>query len=151
MNREFEFFHGVALTRLVHSAGKKLCLERFPSLSNSAYIIDEKIGLYVKYCAKRMSPWRFTFKKEHQDEIQAIRERLNTVFVLLVCNDDGLVCLGDKELHQILDTQHDPVEWVSASRRRREMYTVKGSNGTLEFKVGANEFPEKLFRDPKVG
>jgi hypothetical protein len=45
----------------------------------------------------------------------------------------------------ILDNQHEPIEWISASRRKREMYTIKGSNGELNFKVGQSDFPAKLF------
>jgi len=43
------------------------------------------------------------------------------------------------------DDQHDPIEWISATRHRREMYAVNGSNGELGFKIGQNDFPEKLF------
>jgi hypothetical protein len=55
--------------------------------------------------------------------------------------------IGYLELKEILDNQHDPIEWISATRHKREMYSVKGSNGELNFKIGQNEFPEKIFRD----
>lgn len=145
MTREFEFFHGLVLARLLHSVDGKVGIERFPAASNSAYIVNDSIGLYIKYCAKRMTPWRFTFRKEHQTELQKMRMILDAVFIVLVCNDDGLVCLRDDELKQITDNVREPVEWVSATRRRRQMYSVKGSNGALEFKMGARDFPEKIF------
>jgi hypothetical protein len=62
-----------------------------------------------------------------------------------VCNDDGIVCLAYHELKEILDAEYGDVEWISATRRRREMYSVKGSDGSLEFKIGQNDFPNKLF------
>lgn len=62
----------------------------------------------------------------------------------MVCNDDGIVCLGYEELRQILNNQHHPIEWISATRHKREMYAVRGSNGELDFKVGQNDFPGKL-------
>jgi hypothetical protein len=67
-------------------------------------------------------------------------------FDFLVCNDDGVVYLSYNELRQILDNQHDPIEWISATRHRGEMYAVKGSNGRLDFKIGKSDFPDKLFR-----
>ena len=94
-----------------------------------------------------MTPWRFTFKKEHQEEIDLMKSRFKNVFLVLVCNDDGVVCLSYPELRRILDAQHDPIEWISATRHKREMYAVKGSNGELDFKIGQNDFPAKLFMD----
>jgi hypothetical protein len=94
-----------------------------------------------------MSPWRFSFAKEHQEEIEFLRANCDTVFVVLVCNDDGIVCLSYSELKRLLDQEFDEMEWLSVSRRKREMYTVAGSNGSLDFKIGAKEFPGKLFSD----
>jgi len=144
MIKEFEFFHGLVFARIIHAAQGALSIRSFSASSNSSYVINENIGLYIKYSTKRMTPWRFTFKRQHQDEISEIKEQLGSVFLILVCNDDGVVCLSYGELKQILDEQHDSLEWVSATRRPREMYAIKGSNGRLEFKIGANEFPSKL-------
>lgn len=94
-----------------------------------------------------MTPWRFTFRKDHQEEIDLLKANFKKVFLILVCSDDGVVCLVYPELKQILDNQHGPIEWISATRHKREMYLVKGSNGELDFKIGQNEFPEKIFRD----
>jgi len=88
--------------------------------------------------------------KEHQTEIDLMQQKYHEVFLLLVCNDDGVVCLSHEELRKLLDSQHAPIEWISVTRRKREMYAVKGSNGELDFKVGQREFPEKLFRDGAI-
>lgn len=145
MIKEFEFFHGLVFARILHGTQRPLSIKPFPSGSNAAYVVNEKIGIYIKYSGKRMTPWRFTFKKEHQQEIELMRQGLKEVFLLLVCNDDGVVCLNYSELKQILDDQHDAIEWISATRHKREMYAVKGSNGELGFKIGPNDFPEKIF------
>ena len=92
-----------------------------------------------------MTPWRFTFRREHQDEIDLMTAKFEYVFLVLVCNDDGIVCLSYPELKQILDNQHEPIEWISATRHKREMYAVKGSNGELDCKIGQKEFPKKIF------
>jgi len=145
MTKGFEFFHGMVFARLVHSVEGRVSIERFPAASNASYVVNGSIGLYIKYCTKRMTPWRFTFRKEHQSELQAIKAKLGSVFIVLVCNDDGLVCLAYDELMKIIENAREPTEWVSATRRPREMYAVKGSSGPLEFKVGASAFPQKIF------
>jgi hypothetical protein len=147
MIKDFEFFHGVVFARILHGTRRSLTVCPFQSVSNSSYVVNGSVGIYVKYSSKRMTPWHFTFKKEHQAEIDLMKSSFKNVFLVLVCNDDGIVCLSYSELKEILDNQHDPIEWISATRRKRKMYSVKGSNGELDFKIGKNEFPEKIFRN----
>lgn len=145
MIKEFEFFHGLVFARILHGTRDPISIKVFASESNASYVLNEYIGIYIKYSSKRMTPWRFTFKKEHQLEIELMQKSLKKVFLLLVCNDDGVVCLSYDELKQILDDQHDSIEWISATRSKREMYAVKGSDGKLGFKIGPNDFPSKIF------
>ncbi len=147
MIKDFEFFHGVVFARILHGTQRPLSVRPFQSASNASYVVNNTIGIYIKYSSKRMTPWRFTFKKEHQKEIGLMKSSLENVFLILVCNDDGMVCLNYSELKEILDDQHDPIEWVSETRHKREMYSVKGSNGELDFKISRNDFPKKIFRD----
>lgn len=147
MIKEFEFFHGLVFARILHATQRPLSIRPFGSTSNASYVVNDFVGIYIKYSSKRMTPWRFTFTKEHQDEIEVLKKSFNRVFLILVCNDDGIVCLSYSELKKILDSHHDPIEWISATRHKREMYGVKGSNGTLDFKIGKSDFPEKMFSD----
>jgi hypothetical protein len=142
---KFEFFHGLVFARIIHGTQRPLSVKPFQSISNASYVVNDNIGIYIKYSTKRMTPWRFTFQKEHQEEIDLMKSKFKNVFLVLVCNDDGVVCLNYSELKQLFDNQHDPIEWISATRHKREMYAVKGSNGELGFKIGQNEFPEKIF------
>jgi len=146
MIKEFEFFHGLVFARILHGTQRPLSIKPFQSVSNASYVVNDKIGIYIKYSSKRMTPWRFTFRREHQEEIDLMKSQFSNVFLLLVCNDDGIVCLSYSELKKLLDNQLDPIEWISATRHKRQMYAVKGSNGELDFKIGQNDFPEKLFQ-----
>lgn len=82
--------------------------------------------------------------REHQEEILKIKRDLGRVCLVLVCHHDGIVTLSFDELKEILDENYEPVEWISVTRRKREMYLVKGSDGSLNFKVGRNDFPKKI-------
>jgi hypothetical protein len=77
-----------------------------------------------------------------------MKRNVGAVFLLLVCNEDGVVVLTFDELKQILDEDHETVEWISAARNRRQMYSIKGSDGKLSFKVGRDEFLHKMFSMP---
>ncbi|HEU5069107.1 MAG TPA: hypothetical protein VFV96_01710 [Verrucomicrobiae bacterium] len=145
MIRDFEFYHGLVFARILHATQRPLSIRPFQSASNSSYVVNDTVGIFIKYSSKRMTPWRFTFMTEHQQEIDLLKAQFEKVFLVLVCSDDGVVCLSYDELKQILDNLHDPIEWISAARHKREMYSVKGSNGELDFKIGQSEFPSKLF------
>lgn len=145
MIKEFELYHGVIMSRLVHSCDGPISLRLYPSSSNASYVLNGNIGIYVKHSAKRLSPWRFSFQKEHQDEILRMKNELGSIFVLLVCGKDGIVTLSFDELKTILNDSHEETEWISAARQLNQEYTIKGSDGSLKRKVGKNDFPKKLF------
>jgi hypothetical protein len=147
MIKEFEFFHGLVFAHILHGTQRRLSIKPFQSISNASYVVNERIGIYIKYSAKRMTPWRFTFMKDHRQEIDLLKSNFKKVFLVLVCNDDGLVCLSYSEVKKLLDNRHDAIEWISATRHKGEMYWVKGSNGDLDFKIGQNDFLDKIFSE----
>lgn len=144
MIREFEFFHGAVIARIVHGVKNDVAIRPYPSSSNASYVLDDKIGLYIKHSGNRMTPWHFSFAQFHQNEILEMRNHFGEVFIALVCKDDGIVCLSFDELKIVLNEIHDRHEWIKASRHSREKYQIKGSDGKLVFKIGANKFPGKV-------
>jgi len=145
MINEFEFYHGVTFARMLHAIQKELTIRPYSPLDNAAYVVNSSTGIYIKYSSKRLSPWRFSFQKSHRDRILEMKKNLGDVFVLLVCNDDGIVILTFDEFTQVLNEAQTGTEWISATRNRRQMYSIKGSDGKLGFKVGKDEFLGKLF------
>ena len=146
MINEFEFYHGVAFARMLHVIQKELAIKPYSPSDNAAYVVNGSIGVYIKYSSKRLSPWRFSFQHKHRDQVLAMKKDVGDVFVLLVCNDDGIVILTFDEFRQVLNQTHGGVEWISATRNRRQMYSIKGSDGKLSFKVGKDEFLGKILR-----
>jgi len=145
MISEFEFYHGVAFARMLHVMQKELAIRPYSTADNAAYVVDRSIGIYIKHSTKRLSPWRFSFQRRHRDKITELKESLGRAFLLLVCNDDGVVVLSFDEFRQILNEAHGDTEWISAARNPRQMYSIKGSDGELRFKVRKDEFLGKLF------
>ena len=143
---EYEFYNGVVLNGLLNS-GKSIKIADFPTTSKNSFMLNEnKVGIYIKHSRKVISPWRFTFLKEHQEEFKVMTELCENAFLILVCNKDGIVCINNKTLKTLLDDDHQDTEWISASRLARESYEIKGSDGKLKFKINLNDFPKHVIR-----
>ena len=143
---ENEFYHGAVFSRLFKSK-KALKIDIFPIDSKCAYVINEKIGIYIKHSTKKISPWRFSFYQHQQDDLYEMKKLCKKVYLILVCWHDGIASIEFDDLKNVLDDTHEPIEWISASRMKREKYTIKGSDGKLKFKIGENEFPRKILEN----
>lgn len=139
------FFHGIVFYRIINKNESASCMKKYGS-SGSCYIIDGNTPFYIKYSEKRISPWTFSFTETHIREIDSINDELGNIFIVLVCNDDGICCLNFQEFCTIISVKSNLFpKWVKAQRRRSEKYTVTGSDGELTYKIGNNDFPQKLF------
>lgn len=144
MIRDVERYHGAVLARLIR-LGPGGHTIRCHELGSSCYVVDEAVGLYVKYSAMRMSPWGFSFTDEHRQEASSLLRQVGGLCVALLCGEDGIVSLDSTEFGQVLDTSVPGVAWIRVARRRRERYSVSGSDGRLKLKVADSAFPAKLF------
>jgi hypothetical protein len=140
---QVEIFHGAAIVRLFRASSQAVSI-RADAQCRSSYVLDERFGLYIKYSANRMSPWPFSFRVEHQEEIDVIASEYESVFVVLVCGTDGIACLDLNEYRLALDEEVEPGEWIKVSRKRREKYTVTGSDVRRAFKIADSEYPSKI-------
>ncbi|MFL2552120.1 MAG: hypothetical protein ACJ0QV_00985, partial [Gammaproteobacteria bacterium] len=118
----------------------------FPTQSKNSFTINNKIGIYIKYSAKGASPWNFTFKRQHQEEIKIMSELHNNIFIVFVCNINGITCLDYKNLKFLLDEQYDDTEWIKLSRLGAERYTVTGKDGKLPFKLTLKNYPRDIIK-----
>jgi hypothetical protein len=142
---DYTFFHGNALVRLVKD--KRPFRIRLYS-GNNGYSVNDSAYIYLKHCSKRLSPWRFTFLPKHIKEINKARKNIPTVYIVLICNDDGICCLSFDEFSQLVFVgDFSESKWISVSRSPREKYTVSGSDGKLKYKIGNSDFPEKILSE----
>jgi len=144
MNKDFELYHGIVFSKLLHFSRQPIKVEQYPSSDNASYIVNDYIGIYIKYSTKRMSPWHFSFERRHLSEINDMSTRYSQVVILLVCRDDGVAGLTISEYRRIINDAAETREWISVSRKQREKYAVKGSSGKLLNKVGMMDFCEKI-------
>lgn len=137
------YFIGSALYQLL-SAGKDIEIESFPTISKNSFSINKQVGLYTKYTTKNTSPWTFTFKKVHQEEIKVMRELYDYVFIVFVCGKDGIACLKYEDLKHLLDDNFEEAEWIRFSRIGSQRYKVTGKDGELPYKLTIKSFPDDV-------
>ena len=151
-----EKMHGAAILRLIGALSKELPSANFSlktGASQSAYIIEGIVpktlgkgrragaGLFIKVSNKRLSPWRYSFHRDHQDEILQMKSTRGEAFIALIAGDDGIAAFDFGILKQVLDEHHEEQEWVSVTRKPRENYRVKGNDGALTKSLPGNSFP----------
>lgn len=144
MIREQELYHGVALLRLVRECSDSLHIARWPDVGGSAYVVNNTAGLLIKYSTKRLSPWGFTFTPEQLEGLIALKNATKGVVVALVCQRDGIVGLTFEETSQLISMSSDRQVGISVSRRRRELYAVRGTLGGIDGKISEREYVRKV-------
>ena len=77
-------------------------------------------AVYVKTSSKRISPWRFTFLRDHQQEIESLIASHDEVFLALVNGNDGVACFNYATLKMLLDEYFEDSEWISIRRKSGE-------------------------------
>lgn len=103
-----------------------------------------KFGLFIKFSTKRASPWRYSFTLDHQTEIDILHREYGEVFIVFVNKDDGVACLSHELLKQILDDNHEEVEWVAIKSKLRSQYSISGKDGKLDKKISRTDFPRSV-------
>ena len=114
------------------------------SLSNEKNIDSLKIGLFLKRSRKRISPWRYTFSKDNQHEIERLLNETNYLFVLLITDQEGVAVIDYPMLKMLLDDHFEESESISVSRKLRENYRVSGTDGKLNKALPKNSFPRSI-------
>jgi hypothetical protein len=133
---EYEFYQGAVIRQLIVNSDTSMSFRPFVRLGRiTAFVMNGRVGLYVKHSSKRMSPWRFTFTIEQAADLLDLEARFPNSFLVFVCEADGLVTLPFSMLHEIVNFQDSDNAWVSISRPPRAQYSVAGNREELEKKV----------------
>lgn len=128
---EVERYQGVVLRELLLGCPRPVSI----GVANVSGRVDsfslEGAAFQVKHSAKRLSPWRFTYVLENTAELEALAQTFETVWVFLVCGEDGVVGLSLDEMRSILEPGEKGAAWIRVSRGRNSMYRVGGARGEL--------------------
>lgn len=146
---DYEFYQGVVLRQLAVENDYSLSVTFRPFVREgriNAFVVNGRVGVYIKHSSKRMEPWRFTFTIEQAADLLDLEHKFPDSFVVFVCGTDGLVTLSFADLHSIVSFQESENAWVSISRPPRTQYELAGNRGELKNKVsrGIGLIPETL-------
>lgn len=146
---DYKLYHGSVLADIVdayegavafrsESEGKRLL----------NYVINDAVGLQVKYATQRLRPWQFSFTKSHIDSLANLTSSYQACFVVLVCRTDGMIAIGAKDVLASLLPLESGQAWLRADRKKREMYRVHGPAGefSAKFKITIEPIVEALRR-----
>ncbi len=98
-------------------------------------MFDGKVGVFIKYSAMRLTPWRFTFHIEQVSELLDLEIEYEMAFVVFVCGVDGLVTLDMATLHELVTFRTSEQAWVRIDRKPRTLYSLAGNRAELKNKI----------------
>ena len=128
----YKFFHGAVLAELVDILDQAVSIDELVEEGRlTSYVLDGKVGLQVKHSSDRMSPWKFTFTAANIRELGFLQMTHANSFVVLVCNDDGMVCLRVDELVSLISIGKGDQASIRVSRHRNQLYEVSSGSSEL--------------------
>lgn len=141
---DFSFYYGSAIYRLI----SENCIHNIAYEDNNCFKVNNEFYIYLKYSTNRLTPWQFTFQPNHIKRVIDLKKKIDRLFIVLICNSDGICCLTFEELAKVIFIgENDIIKSVRISRPPREKYSVSGSDGKLKYKIGNSDFPKKCFRE----
>lgn len=90
-------YHGAALTQIAeHPSFKAInAFSQNGNRSRSAFLINTDIGVFLKYASEPkgvFDEFIFTFRREHLEELNILKEKTTRVFIGLVCISKRHIC-----------------------------------------------------------
>lgn len=160
-----DLYHGAALAQIArHPQFTSINVWKLRGKpSRSAFVINDDIGIYVKYAGRPkggFKEYQFTFREDHFDELTKLRARRERCFVVLVCvKGRQICCLPVKALDRLRERRRQEVgdaedvftvlATIQKGRRFRVYVNSPGTRGKMlgdPLIVSRNSFPNRLFK-----
>lgn len=139
---EYKLFHGAVLADIVDRYDGVVGIgERVDAGRLLNYVLNEKVGIQVKYSTARLRPWFFSFPSAHIEQIHDLLNEFPVSFVVLVCRTDGFACVPAVDALRVLARDTCGASWLRVDRRKREMFRVFGPQGELEARLQTTSEP----------
>src|SRR5438045_1511769 len=133
---DYEVYQGLVLRHLVANSQCQIAIRPFSTHGRiSSFILNDKVGVFIKYSSKRLPPWRFTFHIDQVSDILDLEAAYFSSFVAFVCGKDGLLSLDMATLHSLVSFAETEQAWLRMERKPRSLYSVAGNRGELPNKL----------------
>ena len=148
MIREYKLYHGAVLADIVAMHGGPVTIrpqEEGGRLLN--YVLNDVVGLQVKYATQRLRPWPFNFLPSHIESLSSLASTYKASFVVLVCHTDGMIAIDATDVIESFEPDAGQM-WLRADRTKRAMYRVHGPAGEFprKYKTTVKPIVDALFR-----
>jgi len=144
MKSVFLRYHGSFLASLIDNSSLPIELAReFPS-DNHLYVFNKKVGAYVTYNSKRMSPWTFSFEPKHVKSILDLFDRHADAFVILICGFETTAVLHKSEVITLLPSDSQSNTSITIRTGHDKKLAVSGTSGELKGKISKTRTYERL-------
>jgi len=140
MIRDYQRYCGSALSILIDNWKGPINIRRAFADRNGYYLLNEKLPLAVKFSRSRKGPWSFNYQREHQLLYNELVRVFGNCITAYVCGTDGVVAVEHNQLRQFLDEVFEEQENVSIKRKLKQMYSIRGRDGTLDQKVARDSY-----------
>lgn len=139
---EYKLYHGAVLADIVDRADMPVSFQEMSEAGRLLnYVINDTVGVQLKYATQRLRPWHFTFPNAHIDALRQLRARYAKTFLTLVCRTDGIITVDADDILPSLIAAGEGAAWLRADRRKREMYRLYGPMGELEKRFSTTTEP----------
>lgn len=144
MKSVFLRYHGSFLASLIDNSDRPVEIARAVSNDNHIYLFNGKVGAYVTYNSKRMSPWTFSFEPKHLSKIFELFSKHEDAFVILVCGFETTAVLHKSEVEVLLPNVSDSNTSITIRTGHDKKLGVSGSIGELKGKIVKTRTYERL-------
>ena len=129
MTYEFERYYGTVFTSLFEEVSdvriKKI------SDNDSAYILNDSLGLYIKHATARLSPWNYSFRTNDFAIIDQMGIDVKEIAFGLVCGFHGVCLISSDDLRVAGGNFTGESLRITVRTMRGGSWKVSGTSGEL--------------------
>ena len=129
MTQEFERYYGTVFTSLFEEVSdvriKKV------SENDSAYILNDSLGLYIKHATARLSPWNYSFRTNDFAIIDQMGIDVKEIAFGLVCGFHGVCLISSDDLRVAGGNFTGESLRITVRTMRGGSWKVSGTSGEL--------------------
>ena len=129
MTHEFERYYGIVFTSLFEEVSdvriKKI------SDNDSAYVLNNRLGLYIKHTTARISPWGYSFRTNDFAVIDQLELETTEIAFGLVCGFHGVCLISSQDLKVAGGVFQGDALRITVRTMRGGSWKVSGTAGEL--------------------
>jgi hypothetical protein len=129
LTHEFERYYGIVFTSLFEEVSD-VRLKKI-SDNDSAYVLNNRLGLYIKHTTARISPWSYSFRTNDFAVIDQLELETTEIAFGLVCGFHGVCLISSQDLKVAGGVFQGDALRITVRTMRGGSWKVSGTAGEL--------------------